>query len=52
MKVKCNKCGETLDTDTNYKLVWCSCGSVGVDGGEHYIRVLGWKENWDYVEEE
>lgn len=49
--VKCLLCGDVLSLDTNYKLLWCSCSSVGVDGGKDYYRILGFKENYDVVEE-
>lgn len=50
-KVKCLCCGDVLDLDTHYRLMWCSCGSVGVDGGKDYYRILGFKENYNVVEE-
>lgn len=48
-KIKCNNCGCILDTNTHYHLLFCSCGKVGVDGGEDYVRILGWKDDWSYV---
>lgn len=44
-------CETILSTNTGYKLRFCKCGAVGVDGGSDYVRILGYKENWDYVKE-
>lgn len=44
-------CGTHIKTNTGYKLTYCECGAVAVDGGDTYVRILGYKENWDYVEE-
>ena len=51
-EIKCNVCGTHIKTNTGYKLTYCECGAVAVDGGDAYVRILGYKENWDYVEEE
>lgn len=50
MKIRCKLCNNILDTNTDYDLVYCSCGAVAVDGGDEYHRIIGWKNAWEYVE--
>lgn len=37
-KVKCKKCGDIIESKDRHDFEWCSCGSVGVDGGKDYLR--------------
>lgn len=37
-KVKCNHCGDIIESKYHYDLVYCSCKSVYVDGGHDYLR--------------
>jgi len=46
MKIRCKKCGSEIESH-NYKLVWCKCGSIGIDGGDAYTRIL-FKDEKDY----
>ena len=49
--VKCKKCGSCINVNTDNCLIWCSCGSVGVDGNEYYTRILGEQKDWEIHEE-
>lgn len=39
--VVCNKCDDYIFSKTRHDFVTCSCGSISVDGGQHYLRRLG-----------
>lgn len=43
---KCLKCGDEVESKSRHDLRWCSCRSLGVDGGKDYMRRLG----DDYIE--
>lgn len=47
--IKCVKCGEEIKGDTNKKMIYCECGKIGVDGCEHYIRIIGNEEDYKIV---
>jgi len=47
--VKCNKCGDTIQSKYQHNLVACSCKSVMVDGGSEYLRILGDPKNYTEV---
>jgi hypothetical protein len=47
--VKCNKCGSYISMDTDYQYIECACGTIAVDGGELYTRIIGNEENWSIV---
>ena len=48
-KVKCNQCGDIIESQSHYDLVYCSCKSVYVDGGHDYLR-RGTKPGCSYIE--
>lgn len=37
-KIKCNHCGDVIESRTVHEYVECSCGMVFVDGGHEYLR--------------
>ena len=45
-RIKCNRCGEIIESKSRNNFVWCSCGSCAVDGGKDYLRRIGFKEDW------
>lgn len=45
-KIKCNKCGDIIESTNRHDYKMCSRGSVGVDGGHDYLRRIGDKENF------
>lgn len=47
MKVKCKKCGCTVETPTHkWQMNYCGCGAVGVDTN----RIVGDEEDYEMVE--
>lgn len=40
-QIKCNKCGDEIYSTHVHDFVNCSCDSVAVDGGQHYLRRVG-----------
>lgn len=51
-KVKCLKCGDIIQSTHRHDFRWCSCQSVAVDGGDHYLRIIGDPKDYELVEEE
>jgi len=39
--VKCNKCEDIIESKHRHDFKWCKCGSVAVDGGLEYQRLVG-----------
>lgn len=39
--VKCNKCGDTVESVYTHDFKWCKCGSIAVDGGRSYLKRCG-----------
>ena len=37
-KIKCNHCGDVIESRTVHEYVECSCGIVSVDGGHEYLK--------------
>ena len=36
--IKCNHCGDVIESKYTHDFVTCSCGTVSVDGGSEYAR--------------
>lgn len=36
--IKCNHCGEVIESTHVHDFKWCSCGTVAVDGGKEYCK--------------
>ena len=36
--IKCNHCGEIIESTYRHDFRTCSCGTVSVDGGKDYLR--------------
>ena len=36
--VKCNRCGEIIESRFTHDFQTCKCGAVSVDGGHSYLR--------------
>lgn len=47
--VKCNHCGDIIESRHRHDFVFCSCGRVAVDGGRAYLRRV-FREGGDYTE--
>ena len=38
--IKCNNCGDVIESKYTHDFKWCSCETVAVDGGLSYARRL------------
>ena len=36
--IRCNHCGDVIESTYRHSYVQCSCGKVAVDGGTDYLR--------------
>ena len=48
-QVKCNHCGDIIESRHRHDFRTCSCGAVSVDGGRDYLRRC-YKAEGDYEE--
>jgi hypothetical protein len=39
--IKCNHCGDVIESTHVHDFKWCACKSIAVDGGFEYIRRVG-----------
>ena len=39
--IKCNFCGDVIESTHVHDFKWYSCGKVAVDGGHDYLRRCG-----------
>lgn len=46
---KCKTCGDEIFSNTKKVMAWCSCGAMGIDGCEGYIRIIGDKKNAELI---
>ena len=37
-KIRCNSCGDEIESTHVHDFKFCSCGSVAVDGGHEYLK--------------
>ena len=47
--VKCNICGDVIESERRHDFKTCSCGNISVDGGHDYLRRLA-KDFHKYTE--
>ncbi len=40
-KIKCNKCGDIIESTYRHDFKFCKCGAVAVDGGHDHLRRCG-----------
>lgn len=50
-KIKCNKCGDIIESTYRHDFKSCMCGAVAVDGGKDYLRRGGNREDWEDLSE-
>ncbi len=43
--IRCNLCGDEIESKTVHNFVTCSCGACSVDGGHEYLRRVAPNEN-------
>lgn len=36
--IRCNTCGDTIESTSRHEFKYCKCGRVFVDGGHDYLR--------------
>ena len=48
-KIKCNICGDVIESTYTHDYKTCSCGRVAVDGGKEYMKRC-FKNKNDYTE--
>ena len=37
-KIRCKKCGDTIESEHRHDFKWCKCESCAVDGGKSYLK--------------
>ena len=47
--IRCNHCGDEIESTHRHDFRRCTCGRVAVDGGLHYLR-RAFVEDGDYSE--
>lgn len=40
-KIRCNKCGDEIESTHRHDFKYCKCGAISVDGGLDYLRRCG-----------
>lgn len=50
-KVRCNKCGDVIESETRHDFKWCKCKSVAVDGRHDYLKRVGVPGSWEDLSE-
>lgn len=50
-KIRCSKCGDTIESTSVHDFKFCKCGAVAVDGGHDYLRRCGICEDWEELSE-
>ena len=48
--IRCNNCGDVIESNYRHDYVKCSCGRVAVDGGRDYLRRSFTESPDDYTE--
>lgn len=36
--IRCNRCGDEIESTSVHQFVTCGCGTCSVDGGHEYLR--------------
>jgi len=47
--IKCNHCGDIIESENTHDFKWCKCGKVAVDGGKEYLK-RSFQETDDFLE--
>ena len=50
-RIRCNICGDVIESMNRHDYVECSCGAVAVDGGHDYLRRTGNLEDFEDISE-
>lgn len=49
-RIRCKKCGDIIESKTNYDHQFCKCGAVSIDGGLVYTRVVGDPKDYEMLD--
>ena len=49
--IKCNCCGDIIESTDVHDFKTCKCGKVSVDGGKDYLKRVGCPENYTDLSE-
>lgn len=49
-RIRCNHCGDVIESEYRHDFKSCRCGLVSVDGGHDYLRRGFTKSSNDYTE--
>lgn len=49
--IKCLRCDTVIRSRNRHDYVVCPCKAVAVDGGSHYCKVVGNREDFEYMTE-
>lgn len=50
-RIKCNHCGDIIESTSIHEFRFCSCGKVAVDGGRSYLKRSGNLNDWEELSE-
>ena len=50
-KIRCNKCGDEIESTYRHNYRSCKCGAVAVDGGLDYLRRTGGRDEFTELSE-
>lgn len=50
-RIKCNRCGDIIESKSVHDFKSCKCGAVAVDGGYNYLRRCGCRDDWEELSE-
>lgn len=45
--IRCKKCNDIIQSNSQHDFKSCQCGAVAVDGGLNYLRRIGTQEDWE-----
>lgn len=48
--IRCNLCGNVIESEYRHDMRWCECGAVAVDGGRSYLKRSFVNSPKDYTE--
>lgn len=49
--IKCNCCGDIIESTDVHDFKTCKCGKVSVDGGKDYLKRVGYPEHYTDLSE-
>lgn len=49
-KIKCKRCGETIEGDKKGTYISCFCGKCAIDETEYYYRIIGNFDDYEIIE--